>query len=328
MKLKLSAQSVALMALFASLYYVLSIFTPYVPAVGVPTVRISLEALMASVFGLVLGPYLGASTAFIGAFGAWILPPGSGSPFGLPFLLSPPINALVVGLIYYKKWKAAFVAFAVLIVVFLFLPPSQPLSENLNVGVAVVWDKLIALFLIIPAVFVANRKLSRRQAAGFSGVFFMVIAALTVYLIPQLDALGSLIILVSAVLISGVVFLSTVFITFGAAFSEKAVTAGLLYFLLAFIGNQADNMWGANAFAFPIVYEGIFSLPVETVRFLFVVSPLLYPTIRVVQAIIATIIAIPLMKALKSSSWFKTEKTIESSLPRDAPAEVSTLSSS
>jgi hypothetical protein len=322
LELKVSAQSVALMALFASLYYVLSIFTPYVPAVGVPDVKISLEALMASVFGLVLGPYLGASTAFIGAFVAWILPPGSGSPFGLPFLLSPPINALIVGFIYYKKWKAAFAAFAALILVFLFLPPSQPLTENLTVGVAVIWDKLIALFLIVPAVLIARRSLSRRQAAVFSGTFFVAIVALAMYLLPQLGTLGSTIIIVSAVLIAGAVFLSTLFISYGAAFSEKAVTAGLLYFLLAFIGNQADNMWGANAFAVPMVYEGIFSLPVETVRFLFVLSPLLYPTIRIVQAIIATIIAIPLMKALKSSSWFRVEKTIEAPPPQDALSQT------
>jgi hypothetical protein len=322
LELKVFAQSVALMALFASLYYVLSIFTPYVPAVGVPDVKISLEALMASVFGLVLGPYLGASTAFIGAFVAWILPPGSGSPFGLPFLLSPPINALIVGFIYYKKWKAAFAAFAALILVFLFLPPSQPLTENLTVGVAVIWDKLIALFLIVPAVLIARRSLSRRQAAVFSGTFFVAIVALAMYLLPQLGTLGSTIIIVSAVLIAGAVFLSTLFISYGAAFSEKAVTAGLLYFLLAFIGNQADNMWGANAFAVPMVYEGIFSLPVETVRFLFVLSPLLYPTIRIVQAIIATIIAIPLMKALKSSSWFRIEKTIEAPPPQDALSQT------
>jgi len=80
--------------------------------------------------------------------------------------------------------------------------------------------------------------------------------------------------------------------------------------LLAFIGNQADNMWGSDAFSVPLVYEGIFGLPLELVRDAFLVSPFLYPAIRFVQAIIATVIAIPLMKALKDTSWIYPEKTL------------------
>jgi len=248
-QMKLSAQNVALMAVFAALYYVLSLITPYVPAVAIPEIKISLEALIASIFGLILGPYLGALTAFVGTFVAWTLPPGSMNPYGMPFLLSPPVNALVTGLIYYKKWKAGFLVFGLLIIAFLFTPPVQPLPENFHVGIAVLWDKIIALLLILPCVKFAKR-------------------------------------------------LST---------SE---TLPFLYFFLTFIGNQADNMWGSLAFAIPVVYEGIFGLPLDTVRFLFVVSPFVYPAIRLVQAVIATIVAVPLMKALKGTHWLWQETTI------------------
>ncbi len=247
--MKLSTEQVALMAVFASLYYVLSIFTPYVPALGVPGLKISLEALTASIFGLILGPYLGMLAALIGVGVAWTFPPGSMSPYGLPFLLSPPLNALVVGLLYYRKWKAAFVTLSLLIVAFLFLPPSQPFTENLHVVIAVLWDKVIALFLIIPCV-----KFARRLS------------------LPQ--------------------------------------TLPILLFLLAFIGNQADNMWGTDAFAVPIVYEGIFGLPLDAVRDAFLISPFLYPAIRLIQATIATVIAIPLIRALKDTSWTYPEKTL------------------
>jgi hypothetical protein len=310
--MKLSALSVALMAVFAALYYVLSIFTPYIPAIGVPDIKISLEALIASVFGLVLGPYLGALTAFMGAGVAWFLPPGDPTPYGLPFLLAPPLNAFVVGLIYYRKWKAAFATLGILIAAFLLLPPSQPLSENLYVGVAVVWDKLIALFLIIPTVLIAQKSLSKKQAVSLSGTVFAVMTILAFYAIFQLGLFDTTILLISAVLTSGIIFLITLFIVYGAVFSEKAVTTGLLYFLLAFIGNQTDNMWGSDIFAVPAVYEGIFGLPLDVVRFLFVVSPLVYPAIRFVQALIATAIAVPLMKALKNIGWLSKEKNIES----------------
>lgn len=247
--MKLSARNVALTAVFAALYYVLSLITPYIPAVGIPEIKISLEALIASVFGLVLGPYLGALTALVGAFISWILPPGSFSPYGMPFLLSPPLNALVTGLIYYKKWKAGFLLFCLLIIAFIFTPPVQPIPENLYVGVAVLWDKIIAVLLILPCA-----KFARRLSNPKTLPFF--------------------------------------------------------YFFLTFIGNQVDNMWGSLAFATPPVYEGIFGLPVDVVRFLFIVSPFVYPAIRLLQAIIAAVISVPLMKAVIGTPWVFQEKNI------------------
>ena len=247
---KLTTRHTALISVFAALYYVLSIVSPYVPAIGVPDIKIQLEALIASVFGLVLGPYLGFLAALMGAFVAWVLPPGSMSSYGMPFLLSPPLNALVVGLIYYRKWKQAFVTLGVLIVAFLFLPPSQPLTEFWYVSVAVIWDKVIALLLIIP---------SAKFAKHFS--------------------------------------------------SPKSIS--ILYFLLAFIGNQADNMWGADIFAVPIVYNGIFAIgDIAAVRGLFIISPFIYPAIRLIQAVFAAIIAVPLLPALKNAGWISKEKTI------------------
>jgi len=148
----LTTKNVALVAIFAALYYVLSLFTFNISAPGVSQVQISLFALVASVFGLVLGPYLGTVAAFLGVFVAWTLPPSGMTPYGFPFLLSPPLNAFVTGSIFYKKWKVAFLAFAVLIAAFLFTPPVQPLAENLIIVAAVLADKIFALLLIVPLV--------------------------------------------------------------------------------------------------------------------------------------------------------------------------------
>jgi uncharacterized membrane protein len=247
---KLTSRQVALIAVFAALYYVLSLISPYIPAIGFADIKISLEALIASVFGILLGPYLGCLTAFTGAFVAWVLPPGSMSPLGVAYIPAPALNALVTGFLYYKKWKYAFLTMLALIVAFPLLPPSQPLTEFGYVGALVIWDKIIALLLIIPTIKFAKR---------FSS-------------------------------------------------SQKLIL--LLFFLLAFIGNQADNMWGSLAFAVPIVYNGIYGLDLEFVRFLFTVSPLVYPAIRIIQAIVAAIIAVPLASRLRKSGWFLQEKTI------------------
>ena len=246
----LTTRNVALVAIFAALYYVLSLLTFNISAPGVAQVQISLLALVASVFGLVLGPYLGTAAAFLGAFVGWVLPPSGMVPYGLPFILSPPINAFVVGSIYYKKWKVGFIAFAVLIAAFFFTPPAQPIAENLTVIVAVLADKIVALLLIIPLV------VFRKQLAV----------------------------------------------------TEKGIYT--FYFVLGFIGNQADNMWGTLAFSVPTVYQGIFGLPLEAVRTAFLVSPFFYPLLRLIQAAAVMFIAVSLMRTLKGTPWLWQKETI------------------
>ena len=257
----LTTKNVALLAVFAALYYVLSLITFNISAPGIPQVQIGLFALVASVYGLVLGPYLGTLAAFLGALVAWTLPPSGMAPYGLPFLLSPPLNAFVTGSIYYKKWKFAFVAFAALIVAFFFTPPVQPLTENLHVIFWVLIDKIIALLLIIPLV-------------KFSDLF---------------------------------------------ASSEKWTYA--LYLILGFIGNQADNMWGTLAFSVPAVYSGIFGLPLEAVRTGFLVSPLFYPVIRLIQASAVMFIGVSLMRTLKGTPWIWQKATILAPSQQPQPQE-------
>jgi hypothetical protein len=82
----------------------------------------------------------------------------------------------------------------------------------------------------------------------------------------------------------------------------------LIYFLLAFIGNQADNALGADIFAVPFVYEGIFGITsIETIRLLFSIAPFFYAAIRLIQAIITALIAMPLIKNLKATGLNMSE---------------------
>jgi hypothetical protein len=247
--LRFSSRNVALVAIFGALYYVLSLILPALYAIGVPNLQISLTALIASVFGMVLGPYLGALSALLGVLMTWGLPPSSLNPYGVPFLLSPPLNAFVVGLIFYRKWKWGFAIFGLLIIAFLFTPPAQPVADYYYVSIAVLWDKIIALLLIIPAANLSSRLSSPRG-------------------LP------------------------------------------ILFFMICFVGNQVDNTWGTDVFALPSVYT-LFGFPtVDAVRETFVLSPFFYPAIRLVQALIATIVAVPLIRSLKDTKWILNEKSI------------------
>jgi len=382
----LETRSLALTAIFSALYYVMS-YLPGIPAIGVPGVKIQLEACIASVFGLVLGPYLGALAAFVGVLVAWALPPGSMGINNLIFLPSPVINAFLVGLIYNKRWKSAFVILAVLVAAFWFLPPAQPTEQYFLVGVAAMWDKILALFLIVPAVMLMEKLLKTAKIVekapekpeklnvafilsllasililvnawmiavqgdvlkfqydvykisfGFKnfvkpmapyGYLWLLIGvavligSILIYINPKKRVIwGSLVFLFSsfsAVIGGGFIIglILGVLGGFSVAIKRKIPilkitnVEKLLFFLLAFIGNEADNAWGNDAFALPIVYEGIFQMPIEAVRLAFWVSPYAYFIIRFLQAVIASLIAVPLLRNLKAAGLGIFKSTVD-----------------
>jgi uncharacterized membrane protein len=263
--MKITTQQVALMAIFAALFYVLSLIAPIKIPTGIGMIEINFAAMIATVFGLILGPYLGAATALLGSSVTWALM--GMSPYGAPFILAPMFNALIVGLVFYKKWKYAFVTFAVMIVAFLFTPPVFPITAQTNLGgvvvdnwfiaAATVFDKVIALLLILPLAFF-GKKLS---------------------------------------------------LAYGSAF----------FFILGFIGNEADNMFGTLMYATPTVYEGIFGFSLEFVQAGLLASPFLYPAIRIIQALIAMLIAVPLLRILRKTNWLWREENLFSQKPTPLP---------
>ncbi|HTY76007.1 MAG TPA: ECF transporter S component [Candidatus Nanoarchaeia archaeon] len=234
-----TTKQLAVMVIFAALYFVLNFIAPINIPTTVGTLQISFAALIATIFGIILGPYLGAGAALLGATVSWSLT--GMSPYGLPFIFAPVLNALVSGFVFYRKWKWGFLAFAAMMIVFLLTPPVTPLSDNWYIALAVLFDKVITLALILP-VALFGKKIS---------------------------------------------------VVHGAAF----------FFLLGFIGNQADNMWGSMVYALPGVYTNIFGFDLAAVRLQFLATPFLYPAIRLVEAIIVMVIAVPLWQTLKNTPW-------------------------
>lgn len=254
--MRIRTQHVALMAIFAALFYVLSLIAPIQIPTGIGTIEINFAALIASVFGLVLGPYLGAAAALLGSSVTWALM--GMSPYGAPFILAPVFNALIVGLIFYKKWKYAVLIFSAMIIAFAFTPPVFPITGQTVLGevtvdnwfmyAATVFDKIIAVLLIIPLAF-----LGKKMSLAYGSAFF---------------------------------------------------------FILGFIGNEADNMFGTLMYATPPVYSGIFGFSLEFVQAGLIFSPFLYPAIRIVQALIVMLIAVPLISVLKKTNWLWSKDNI------------------
>jgi len=382
---RLTAKKIALITIFGALYYVLS-FLPGIKAIGAANVTIQIEAFMASIFGLILGPYLGAFTAFVGAFLAWLLPPGIPAPTSAVFLPAPVINAFIVGLIYTRRWKIAFVTLAAVVSAFWVLPPAQPWDQYFDIGFYVMWDKILALALIIPAALIVNRM--AKTSIGIRQNLNKTTITKTVDLTLVLSVIASAFILANAWMIASegrvikfqyTIFGTTLELRFGfkelvlltascgyvwlllgvgmlictallyfkpqgrfiwgasifALSCGSAVIGGgfvvglflgvltgilgafkrtstlmrmtlfrdlLLYFVLAFIGNEADNALGNDLFAIPLVYEGIFQiLSLDLLRDLFKVAPFFYFAVRLFQAVVTTLIATPLLRNLRAA---------------------------
>ncbi len=94
--MKLKSIDIALISVFAALFYLLTLL-PGIPIIGGKG-KIELAAAIAPLFGILLGPWRGALAAFLGAFISWALPPGSPDPFSGLLILAPTISSLVAGL--------------------------------------------------------------------------------------------------------------------------------------------------------------------------------------------------------------------------------------
>jgi hypothetical protein len=383
---RLTPRKITMVTVFSSLYYVMSFLPGIKVATGATNVSIQIEAFMASVFGLIMGPYTGALTAFMGALLAWLLPPGMPSLTSAIFLLSPAINAFIVGLIYRGKWKTAFVTLAIVILAFWLLPATQPWTQYSYIGFFVMWDKIGALMLILPLT-VLLRKIAKdateakpianigvsiqkiditlilvstaavlilanawvvaigenpKYQFDFLGTTFklnlvskemlpivspigygwlllgsgIIVCGVLLWLKPRKRGIWSTIIFVlscSSVLIGGGYVVGLFLGVLGSIFGDLAKRFSLsrstflgdmfLYFLLAFVGNEADNALGSLIFGLPPIYEGLFMMNLEVLRLSFVVAPFFYFSIRLLQAIITALVATPLLRSLKSSGF-------------------------
>lgn len=104
-KTSLSARQVSLVAVFAALSVAVIIFLPGIPMIGLPGARITLDASIAPVYGLVIGPYLGALAALLGGI---IVAGYKGWPvFAVLTSFSPAISAWVAGMLTRKSVRVA-----------------------------------------------------------------------------------------------------------------------------------------------------------------------------------------------------------------------------
>jgi hypothetical protein len=116
--MKISAQEIALTAIFAALSWVVSEFVPGIPIIGASGSRISFDAALAPIYGVIIGPYLGFFAALIGGLAA------AGDLFTILTSFCTGISAFVAGMLTkqngnggkFRGWIFSAVAIALLLV--------------------------------------------------------------------------------------------------------------------------------------------------------------------------------------------------------------------
>ncbi|MEM3004343.1 MAG: ECF transporter S component, partial [Candidatus Bathyarchaeia archaeon] len=91
----LNSRQVSLVAVFAALSVALIMFLPGIPMIGLPGARITLDAAVAPVYGVIIGPHLGGLAALLGGlivagFRGWPI-------FSILTSFCPAVSALVAG---------------------------------------------------------------------------------------------------------------------------------------------------------------------------------------------------------------------------------------
>ena len=96
MNMSLRIKRIPIIAIFAALYVVITLL-PGIPIIGGKG-KIEIAAFLPPIYGLVLGPVAGGMASWLGAFLAWLLPPGTPKPWGFALTLPSISSSIVAGL--------------------------------------------------------------------------------------------------------------------------------------------------------------------------------------------------------------------------------------
>ena len=119
MKIKITTKQIAIIAIFAALYTVLRMLQT-IPMIGVEGGKFSLSDVIAPIYGILLGPYVGGASVVLGSFLAIAM----GRPVTFLFLdfLPALVNTVALGFLMRGKWWPVVALNSVLLVTFILNP--------------------------------------------------------------------------------------------------------------------------------------------------------------------------------------------------------------
>lgn len=173
------SNSIMLVASLAAVYTILRII-PTFPLLGIPGAYFSVSDVIASLYGILLGPYLGPLSIILGTFIGYF----AGKPpvfLGLDFLPAA-INSIVVGYVMRGKRKYSVIIYLILLVLF-FIHPYAP--RMIQIGLSYgedslkfpfVWMHLIGLIILVSPVGTHISKLINEKSIKMSAIGFLLLS--------------------------------------------------------------------------------------------------------------------------------------------------------
>jgi hypothetical protein len=146
MKFKITTKQIALIAVFAAVYTVLRLLQT-IPMIGVEGGKFSVSDVIAPIYGIVLGPYVGGSSVIIGSFLAIAM----GRPVTFLFLdfLPALVNCMALGFLIRGKWWPVVALNAVLLVGFILNPLTTLFISIGGVSIPFFWLHILALIVLV-----------------------------------------------------------------------------------------------------------------------------------------------------------------------------------
>lgn len=170
--MKLSSRQIAVIAIFAALYAIISRL-PGIPIIGGSS-KIEPVVILDPIVGILLGPWIGGLASLLGNFVAWIIP--TTTFFGLLNLPCGPVAAIVSGSLARNtknaNWKFAVIIYAVLMGLWYITPPGQevlyyPFLHWTAFALILIFREKVQSFLNADA---NLRKISGATVCGFGGI--------------------------------------------------------------------------------------------------------------------------------------------------------------
>ena len=198
-KINITTKQIAMIAIFSAVYTVLRLLQT-IPMIGVEGGRFSASDVVAPIYGITLGPYLGGASVILGSFLAIAM----GRPVTFLFLdfLPALVNAVALGFLVRRKWLPVVILYAALLVGF-FVNPLTTFFINVGgVDIPFAWLHIVVFIVLIsPLGYKAGKwvmdipeeGLKKETAAylftitaGFIGVIIGAFLIVITYLLPSL----------------------------------------------------------------------------------------------------------------------------------------------
>ncbi|MGD6934058.1 MAG: hypothetical protein ACQCN5_07630 [Candidatus Bathyarchaeia archaeon] len=269
LKLKpvITTRQVALIVVFSAIYAAMRII-PTFPVIGVEGASFSLADILAPIYGIILGPYLGGASVIIGTFiGMSMKAPVF---LGLDFLPAL-VNTVAIGFLARRKWLPAVILYIALLSAFTL----NPLTLNfvsLPIGSTTLmwpftWMHLVAFIVLLSP-------LGMKAGKWIQSVT------------PQNTAVMSS---------------KSGFKRFISQLSSKAVVG---FAVLMFIGTMLQHLMGNILYENIFVYVNHYLTP-EALMLKWNIVFFLFPWERTILVIFAVLVGLPLFYALVKTQLIK-----------------------